>query len=113
MGAEAASTPEVGVASVGEAFPVAPAVSVPTPVSMPAIDPSVATPITASPVAQTAAGNPVVADDTDLIEKEWVTKAKKIVEATKEDPYQQTKELTSFKADYMQKRYNKTLKVSE
>jgi hypothetical protein len=42
-----------------------------------------------------------------------VNKAKKIVEATKEDPYQQAKQLTSFKADYMQKRYNKTLKVSE
>ena len=56
---------------------------------------------------------PAIADDADLIEKEWVNKAKQIVERTKEDPHQQSKELTSFKADYLQKRYNKTIKVSE
>jgi hypothetical protein len=56
---------------------------------------------------------PSVADDTDLIEKEWVSKAKEIVERTRENPYVQSKELNLFKADYMKKRYNKTLKLSE
>ena len=56
---------------------------------------------------------PAVADDNDLIEKEWVNKAKEIVEKTKEDPYTQSKELTKFKSDYMLKRYNKELKLSE
>ena len=54
-----------------------------------------------------------VADDSDLIEKEWVNKAKQIVERTRDDPFQQSKELTVFKADYMKKRYNKTMKLSE
>ena len=53
------------------------------------------------------------ADDADLIEKEWVNKAKQIVEKTRNDPYEQSKEITLFKADYMKKRYNKTLKLSE
>jgi hypothetical protein len=45
VGAEAAPTPEVGVASVGEVLPLAPAVGAPTPVTMPAVDPSVAIPV--------------------------------------------------------------------
>ncbi len=56
---------------------------------------------------------PSAADDSDLIEKEWVTKAKEIVERNREDPHLQTQELTLFKADYMKKRYNKTIKLSE
>ena len=56
---------------------------------------------------------PIVADDNDLIEKEWVNKAKEIVERTRQNPYQQSQELNLFKADYMKKRYNKTLKLSE
>lgn len=51
-------------------------------------------------------------DDGDLIEKEWVNKAKQIVEQTRNDPYKQSEELTVFKADYMKKRYDKTIKVS-
>jgi len=54
-----------------------------------------------------------VTDDSDLIEKEWVNKAKQIVEKTRDDPYKQSEELTVFKADYMQKRYDKTLKVNK
>ena len=56
---------------------------------------------------------PAVADDQDLIEKEWVAKAKQIVDKTRDDPYQQSQELTVFKNDYMQKRYNKTIKLGE
>ena len=60
-----------------------------------------------------AAGNPAIADDNDLIEKEWVTKAKKIIEETNEDPFKQSQEITVFKADYMKKRYNKVIKVAD
>lgn len=56
---------------------------------------------------------PDVADDQDLIEKEWVSKAKQIVEKTRNNPYQQSQELTAFKSEYMQKRYNKSIKMSE
>lgn len=60
-----------------------------------------------------AAGAPTIADDTDLIEKEWVVKAKEIVERTKHDPYQQNKEVERIKADYLKKRFNKDVKITE
>lgn len=56
---------------------------------------------------------PAIADDTDLIEKEWVEKAKEIVQHTKDDPYLQNKEMNKMKADYLKKRYNKDIKLSE
>ena len=55
----------------------------------------------------------ITADDEDLIEKEWVNKAKAIVEKTQNDPYQQSKELNFLRAGYMQKRYSKIIKLSE
>ena len=54
-----------------------------------------------------------MADDLDLIEKEWVNKAKAIVMQTRSDPHNQNKEMNKFKADYMKKRYNKDIKLSE
>jgi len=57
--------------------------------------------------------NPVTADDDDLIEKEWVEKAKRIVASTQEDPYIESREVSRFKADYIKKRYNKDIKISE
>lgn len=56
---------------------------------------------------------PNIADDADLIEKEWVDKAKEIVERTRDDPHQQNKQLNAFKADYMKKRYSKEISLSE
>jgi hypothetical protein len=63
--------------------------------------------------AQPTSATPLIADDTDLIEKEWVDKAKHIVEQTRHDPRQQNKEINTIKADYLKKRYNKDLKLSE
>ncbi|MBC7707823.1 hypothetical protein H7Y63_01210 [Polaromonas sp.] len=82
----------------------------------------IALPVPTAPVPQvpistvintTNSTTPAVADDTDLIEKEWVSKAKEIINKTQNDPNLQSKELNMFKADYMQKRYNKVLKLSE
>jgi hypothetical protein len=56
--------------------------------------------------------NPLSASDEDLIEKEWVDKAKKIVNQTKDDPYAQEKEVSKLQADYLKKRYGKELKLS-
>jgi hypothetical protein len=61
----------------------------------------------------TNSATPAVADDGDLIEKEWVDRAKKIVETNRSDPYKQSEELTVVKADYMQKRYNKAVKLNK
>ncbi len=56
---------------------------------------------------------PLVADDVDVIEKEWVDKAKKIVSSTKDDPHHQEKQVSVLQADYMMKRYNKKIKLAE
>lgn len=56
---------------------------------------------------------PAVADDGDLIEKEWVMKAKQIVERTRMNPHEQVKQMHAFKADYMKKRYNKVIEPVE
>jgi hypothetical protein len=53
---------------------------------------------------------PLIADDVDVIEKEWVDKAKNIVNQTKEDPYAQEQEVSRLQADYLAKRYNKNIK---
>ena len=87
----------------------APATTVPVTVPLP-LPP--ATPAAVAPVPPAAsAGALPVKDDGDLIEKEWVNKAKQIAERTREDPYKQSEELTIFKADYMKQRYNKTIKL--
>jgi hypothetical protein len=68
-------------------------------------------PNTASGLA-VVSGIPITADDIDLIEKQWVSKAKEIVEKTSQDPYLQSKEMNKFKAEYVKKRYNKDVKVT-
>ena len=60
-----------------------------------------------------ATNSPVIADDVDVIEKEWVQKAKEIVTQTKDDPHKQSVELTKFKHDYMNKRYGKDIKLPD
>lgn len=65
--------------------------------------------------AQAAVGvsTPQIADDNDLIEKEWVQKAKEIVARTAHDPHMQNRAISQIKADYLKKRYNKDIKLSE
>ena len=58
-----------------------------------------------------SAHTPDIAEDVDLIEKEWVEKAKHIVSQTKNDPREQNVEISKLKADYMKKRYNKDLEI--
>jgi hypothetical protein len=122
--------PTLSAAGVGEADGVsperiptaaefAPAVAHAAPATTPTV-PMPLPPMPAPPVmaqsgvsATTQTTGPTTVDDGDLIEKEWVTKAKQIVERTRDNPYQQSEELTLFKADYMKKRYDKTIKVSK
>lgn len=56
---------------------------------------------------------PPAANDTDLIEKEWVEKAKQIVDHTRNDPHEQQRALAQMKAEYMKKRYNRDAKSDE
>jgi hypothetical protein len=57
--------------------------------------------------------NPITANDDDLIEKEWVDRAKKIVSETRSDPYQQEKAVSQLQIDYIKKRYGRKLGVAE
>lgn len=63
------------------------------------------TPVAAVP----ADDNPVSAADEDLIEKEWVDKAKKIIEQTKDDPYKREQEIGKLQRDYIKKRYGREI----
>lgn len=69
----------------------------------------------AAPVLPQAASSdddsPTVANDDDLIEKEWVEKAKRVIAETKHDPHLQEQAVSRLQADYLQKRYNKIIKI--
>ncbi len=52
---------------------------------------------------------PLTANDDDLIEKEWVDRAKKIVTDTKEDPYRREEAVSKLQKEYQEKRYGREL----
>jgi hypothetical protein len=49
----------------------------------------------------------------ESIDKEWVDKAKKIIAQTQEDPFEQKRAMSKVKADYIKKRFNKTIKTDD
>ena len=61
----------------------------------------------------TISSNPAIANDDDLIEKEWVDKAKKIVADTQDDPHKRYKEVNKLQVDYLKKRFGRELGVAE
>ncbi|TAK88920.1 hypothetical protein EPO04_02300 [Patescibacteria group bacterium] len=60
--------------------------------------------------ATPVAGAPAVAGDVDVIEKEWVDQANRIVEQTKQDPYTEEEAVEALQADYLKKRYGHEVK---
>lgn len=89
----------------------------PTDLSERANNLSVSTPVLPVPVNPIQAPDditvsdnmPLVASDDDLIEQEWVKKAKEIIADTKDDPYRRELEVGRLQADYLKKRYGKEL----
>lgn len=81
-----------------------PAQSVFTPPPLPTISADSTSNVVVDPVADE---NPSAASDDDLIEKEWVEKAKRVVSETRDDPYQQDAAIGRLQADYLKKRYGK------
>lgn len=71
------------------------------------------TPVKAVVGSVAVAQTPVAAEDKDDIEKEWISKAKRIVEQTKSDPFLQERAVSRLQADYLKKRFNKDIKLSE
>jgi Txe/YoeB family toxin of Txe-Axe toxin-antitoxin module len=88
------------------------------PASTPAL-PVLPAPVVTLPADDDAVANiasddmPVAANDDDLIEKEWVDKAKKIILQTKDDPYRREHEVEKLQADYLRKRYGRELGASQ
>lgn len=93
----------------------------PPALQLPAVIPDVAAPTLASPAQDDNFTSPVVSPKTskllaaekDLIEKQWVEKAKEIVAETRSDPYQQKNEMSKAKADYIHKRFKKVVKTDD
>lgn len=56
---------------------------------------------------------PLVANDDDLIEKEWVDKAKKILASTRDDPYRRERDVVRLQQEYLKKRYGRALDGAE
>lgn len=109
-GFETAPIPERGVSTVET-------VGQP-PVVLPAVDPStLAVPAVGAPiVAQDDSAtddSALSAGDVDLIEKEWVDRVKRMITLTKGDPYERGLAVTQLQAEYLKKRFNKTLGQSE
>lgn len=90
--AQAAAADAAGIASVA-----APVVSVPAP------EPTVSAPSSSS------ASPLIAAVDEDVIEKEWVDKAKQIVAATADDPHARSDQVSALQKEYLEKRFNKEL----
>lgn len=76
------------------------AASLPAPVSLPL-------PASSDDSDNNAA--PLVAADEDLIEKEWVDKAKKIIAETKDDPHRREAEVSKLQIEYVRKRYGRII----
>jgi hypothetical protein len=84
--------------------PAPPPMAAPLPVAPPAVP-------TTQPQDGSASASPAVAADDDLIEKEWVDRAKAVIAQTKHDPHLQEQAIGRLQADYLQKRYGKTIKL--
>lgn len=102
---QASSSPENNAGAITYAVPPA---SIPLPVN-----PLAATSQQSDDSNTTQTAGQQSNDDKDLIDKEWVNKAKLIIERSQDDPYKQSEELSGLKADYMKKQFNKTIKLSK
>lgn len=79
--------------------------------------PTVDQPVIAAPPQDLTAAGPAdpkaIAADTERIEREWVDKVKNIIAHTQDDPHLQKEQMSKVKAEYIQKRFNKTIKTDE
>lgn len=94
---------EAGARASDAAAPAYPVAVPQQPMAVPQTDPS----------QTTTTNTPLVAADEDLIEKEWVDKAKEIIQSTKDDPHARTQRVNELQRDYLQKRYGRVVGASE
>lgn len=82
--------------------------------SVPPLPPVLDTSLVVQPAADdsqssSASGMPTQAADVDLIEKEWVDRAKLIVSQTRDDPHEQESEVGKLQAEYLKQRYGRDI----
>jgi hypothetical protein len=53
------------------------------------------------------------ASEGDRIEKQWIDRAKAVIAKTQDDPFEQKQAMSKVKAEYIQKRFNKTVKTDD
>ena len=71
-------------------------------------------PTAQQPAPEASPAAPVVADtNDDTVDDEWINKARAIAEQYKGDPYTQSNALSKLKAEYLQARHGKIIKVNE
>ena len=120
-----APTPELVPGAAPEVFPDheparierEPAQAPPQPMPDPVVTPVLPQPVIGaddSAVTPTAITDvPDTAADDDLIEKEWVNKAKHIIAQTIDDPRAREEAVGQLQREYLRKRYGKELGASE
>jgi len=87
------------------------AAAIAAPTAVPQAPPAV--PLNAPAPQTPSSTSPLVAADEDLIEKEWVDKAKEIIQQTKDDPHARTLKVNELQRAYLEKRYNRVIGASE
>lgn len=63
-----------------------------------------------APAIATMVDPPVMAADVDVIEREWVDKAKQIIDTTQNDPHAQEAAMEKLQIAYLRARYGKDIK---
>jgi hypothetical protein len=87
-------------------FPAPPSVQT-IPVSQPQAGQS------SKPKSAKAVTGGLTALEGDRIEKQWVESAKSIIAQTQDDPYNQKRQMSKIKADYIKKRFDKTIPADD
>ena len=106
------SLPSMSLPPVNEPINQVPVQDTAVPETLAAVFPAQQPP-SAAPVSTDGSGisAPQIADDVDLIEKEWVGKIQEIIQKTHGDPYERARQIALLKSEYMQKRYQKAIKL--
>ncbi len=93
-------------------------VAVPQRPSIPITDPPLSASATDDTISSSSvnprnAATPQADYESSVIDREWIDKAREIVEITHADPYLQSREISRIKAEYIKARYNKEIKSVE
>jgi hypothetical protein len=70
-------------------------------------------PVNLVPTPSTTQASSSDDENNDALDREWVIKARNIVERTHTDPFMESSEISKVKADFLKSRYNKDIKLAE